>query len=170
MTHTDSDDTHCVIDSEDTHCLPVSEDTHWLWGQTLSHWLWGHTLSLRTHIDSLTLRTDTVSGDTHCLRDSICLILLGSTDPGSVILTVFSKVLMKSSVDWLQHLLTPESPVHRLDSAVDQAAPSLLSPAGCFLSDPVLWDERGLTSELKPEKNSWSLTDCRSSTWIKNKT
>ena len=63
--------------------------------------------------------------------------------------------------------LTSESPVDRLDSVENHTAPSLLSPAGCCSSDPVLWDERGLTSELKPEKNSWSLTDCSQSTWIK---
>ena len=64
--------------------------------------------------------------------------------------------------------LTSESPVDRLDSVENHTAPSLLSPAGCcFLSDPVLSDERALTSELKPEKNSWSLTDCSAPTWIK---
>ena len=61
---------------------------------------------------------------------------------------------MKAAWTDSNHLLTSESPVDRLDSAVDQAAPSLLSPAGCLDSDPVLSDERGLTSELKPEKNS----------------
>ena len=51
--------------------------------------------------------------------------------------------------------LTSESPVDRLDSVENHTAPSLLSPAGCCCdSDPVLSDERGLTSELKPEKNS----------------
>ena len=50
--------------------------------------------------------------------------------------------------------LTSESPVDRLDSVENHTAPSLLSPAGSCHSDPVLSDERGLTSELKPEKNS----------------
>ena len=45
LTHTDSEDTHC------------------LWGHTLSHCLWGQTLSLRTHC-----LTD--SEDRHCLTDS----------------------------------------------------------------------------------------------------
>ena len=46
--------------------------------------------------------------------------------------------------------LTSESPVDRLDSVENHTAPSLLSPAGRFQTDPVLSDERGLTSELKP--------------------
>ena len=51
--------------------------------------------------------------------------------------------------------LTSESPVDRLDSVENHTAPSLLSPAACRCSsDSVLSDERGLTSELKPEKNS----------------
>ena len=61
LTHTVSEDTHCLTVSEDTHCLTVSEDTHCLWG---------HTLSLRTHTISLSLRTHTVSEDTHCLTVS----------------------------------------------------------------------------------------------------
>ena len=72
-----------------------------------------------------------------------------------MILTVLRNILMKAAWTDSNYLLTSESPVDRLNSALDQAAPSLLSPAGrCFLSDPVLSDERGLTSELKPEKNS----------------
>ena len=50
--------------------------------------------------------------------------------------------------------LTSESPVDRLDSVENHTAPSLLSPAGYCRSDPVLSDERGLTSELKSDKNS----------------
>ena len=50
LTHTVTEDSHCLTDFEDTHCL--SE-----WGHTLSHCLWGSTLSLRTHTDS---------EDTHC--------------------------------------------------------------------------------------------------------
>ena len=50
--------------------------------------------------------------------------------------------------------LTSESPGDRLDSVENHTSPSLLSPAGCCYSDPVFSDERGLTSELKPEKNS----------------
>ena len=54
-------------------------------------------------------------------------------------------------------LRTSESPVDSLDSPVQNTAASLLSPAGSCSSDPVLWDVRGLTSELRPRLHTESL-------------
>ena len=50
--------------------------------------------------------------------------------------------------------LTPESPVHSLDSAENHTAPSVLNPAACCSSGPDVSGGRGWTSELRPEKNS----------------
>ncbi len=66
-------------------------------------------------------------------------------------------------------LLTSESPVCSLDSSQDQREASLLNPAGCCYSAAALSDGRGWTSELRPEKHSWSLTNCSTSIWIKKK-
>jgi len=65
--------------------------------------------------------------------------------------------------------LTSESPVYSLDSAENHTDPSLLDPAGPGCSSgSVFSDGRVWTSELSPEKNSWSLTTCSSPIWIKN--
>ena len=53
--------------------------------------------------------------------------------------------------------LTSESPVDSLDSPVQNTAASLLNPAGCCSSDPVLSDVRSSTSELRPRLHSESL-------------
>ena len=88
---------------------------------------------------------------------------------GSLILTVFRTILMKAAwTDW-NPLLTSESPVYSLDSSQDQEAASLLNPSGCFHSGSDVSDGRGWTSELVQENHSWSLTNHRSTIWIKNK-
>jgi len=86
----------------------------------------------------------------------------------ALILTVFSTILLRAAWTDSAPLLTSESPVYSLDSPRDHGDPSGLNPAGCWVSGPVLSDGRGWTSELRPEKNSWSLTNCSSSIWIKN--
>ena len=65
--------------------------------------------------------------------------------------------------------LTPVPPVYSLDSPENHTAASLLTPSGCCYSGPDVSDGRGWTSELRPENHSWSLTNCSSSIWIKNK-
>lgn len=60
---------------------------------------------------------------------------------------------------WNQQWLTP---LLSLESPQDQTAASRLNPSGCCTSGPALWDERGWTSELKPEKYSWCATSCSS--------
>ena len=65
--------------------------------------------------------------------------------------------------------LTSESPVYSLDSPENHTAASLLNPSGCCYSGPDVSDGRGWTSELRPENHSWSLTNCISTIWIKNK-
>jgi len=87
----------------------------------------------------------------------------------ALILTVFSTILLRAAWTDSAPLLTSESPVYSLDSPRDHGDPSGLNTAGpgCH-SGPVLSDGRGWTSELRPEKNSWSLTNCSSSIWIKN--
>ena len=67
------------------------------------------------------------------------------------------------------HELTSESPVYILDSPVQNTAASLLNPAACCHSGPDVLDGRGWTSELRPEKHSWSLTDGTTTIWIKYK-
>ena len=63
-------------------------------------------------------------------------------------------------------LLTWESPVCSLDSPEDLSAAPLLNPAERCHSGPDLSDGCW-TSELRPEQNSWSLTTCSPSVWIK---
>ena len=66
-------------------------------------------------------------------------------------------------------VLTSESPADSVDYPQNQTVASLLNPAGHCNSAPVLSDGRGWTSELRPEKHSWSRIHCNSSIWIKNK-
>ena len=88
----------------------------------------------------------------------------------ALILTVFNTILLKPARTDSNSLLTSESPVYSLDSPEDQTAASRPSPSGHFLLDAEISDGmRGWTSELRPEKHSWSLTTCSTSIWIKNK-
>ena len=87
----------------------------------------------------------------------------------ALILTVFNTILLKPAQTDSNSLLTSDSPVYSMDSPEDQTAASHLNLSGRFPTDPALLDERGWTSEPRPEKHNWSLTTCSSSIWIKNK-
>ena len=65
--------------------------------------------------------------------------------------------------------ITPQSPVCILDPSEDLAAASILNPEDCWGPGPALSDGRGWTSELRLKKNSWSLTNCSSTVWIKKR-